>query len=287
MPNTDEEGRKLGSYEMDKTTSGLVQTEPGDSGSPIFLGLPWWHGSRKVLVSANSNSWTAPTMVLPGYSTSEQADAVRLNTLWLKARMEDPDADGVPNACDDDPAVRDSGDRTELCPAALGFPVGEDVEAYPEGSLMCPAGYVASGVRGRESAHVGLVDELAVRCTSETCFEGGACDTLWTDTYGMLDEPIGDPYTTTCPNGQWMTAIHGHTAEFNGRDEVISLGIFCSRPYQGWPSVPAAHGGEGMLLEDPYLAICPEFEPLRGLVAHSRYRQIITGMVPVCRESQR
>lgn len=289
-PNPVRLSRGTGAIEFDRWQPGMVYEEQGDSGSPTLLGLPWNPGDSQVLVSVTSSTHAAaPTLYQTGWMHPEQLDAVRLNSLWLAARRDDPDGDGVPAACDASPTVRDPAARTALCPGPIGYPSGGEVIGYPEGSLVCSEGSVLTGIRGRHSTTAGMTNGFSVRCSSEGCFDGGVsgpCVTSWSDRFGLEERPGDATFQYTCPIGRWAIALAGKVQTFSGEDELMSLSLLCHYPGStpGWPTSSPEYGAAASPGASPFpVSVCPDYQPMRGVIAHSRWRDYLTGLMPVCR----
>jgi len=200
----------------------------GDSGGPT-LGYNDYtfeghgiSGPRVVLATTqNSGGRTNPLNYSPGkvLSANQQA-TVRLNQLWVNARLNDADYDDIPTPCDLNPATEASTvaafTANNLCPAPTapnlwgprdstywtGNPaVWVSVRRYPTAALQCKPGYAITGIKGRAGW---LIDELAVQCTPLSCLDKpalGCYDKYWTDGFG--EGSGGTAFTKTCNSG-WV-----------------------------------------------------------------------------------
>jgi hypothetical protein len=292
IPNTITQNPRDGFLSLDNTTAGYGIVDPGDSGGPTMgssvfpiykqtlagtireFEIEEDHHLMAVTHGGTNSSDTAPLSWTTGSAvTRNQGETALRNALWLAAMRDDADGDGLPLACDPDPASPIwAGNR---CPDPVGVPQAQ-TKTVPVGSLMCAPGYFAAGLSGRSGA---LVDQLQVRCRARSCFdESGACEEYLTDAFGGDGGGAFDMY---CPSSQVMVGIGG--SEVPG-DLMTGLQIQCLEfgavalgnsggAVQGWT------GGQGGA---PVSRRCGQYQSLVGFEARSSDARWITGLQPIC-----
>jgi hypothetical protein len=196
----------------DNTTANFGSVDHGDSGGP-HIGQKfqtWTDGSTFVYDSAIfatsvlAGCESAPLAHNSGVTeTSNQSSTVRLNSLWLRARADDADGDGLPNECDSDPA--NATGSVNLCPPPLGAPVGAATASSPTAQLQCPFGTMPVGLKGQYGASI---QRMGVECEELECFSGTACSGLRTVS-DMFGPPTGSAFETACPEGERMVGLSG------------------------------------------------------------------------------
>lgn len=271
--------------------AGFVHTNPGDSGGPTY-GYINRLLSRTRLVVATTKSGrrlgspstpasgtlnTVPVAYLAGMS-GQQRESVRLNHLWLKARRDDADNDGYPIQCDANPAAPGLH-RTARCPAPDGRPTRSRTKGYPQGSLMCRDGYVATGYRGKYGSWG--VRTMALRCSTTACVsnaQSSSCSrTYWTDTYGLRNS--GTSYSQICAPGEGMYGFFGRIRRSNGR--IQSFGINCMRPGRAYRAHPE-RGRQSAVGAYRFHHQCSGGRYLQGAVVRMVGRSYLSGVQAVC-----
>lgn len=271
---------------------GAVHTNPGDSGGPTFGYLNRWFepnprrvvmattksglASPSVTTAASNPVNTVPIAYIAGMS-SEQREAVRLNHLWLQARIDDADNDGYPIQCDSDPSSP-GPDRTARCPAPDGRPIRSKTKGYPQGSLMCDDGFVATGYYGKYSDWG--IRRLGLQCRPVGCVDGSdgaSCTRSYrTDQYGLSNS--GTSFSQQCRAGLAIYGFHGRITDSNGR--IQSLGIKCKKP--GRYATYHARGRTGTDRSRQFTHDCSNNRLLQGVVARMMSRYHISGIQGVC-----
>lgn len=264
--------------------------DPGDSGGPTMASrrYTWIDGSTidvgHVVVGTTQNpSDMAPLAYNPGITmTSNQLLTVRINALWASARADDADGDGLPSACDANPAAASTADN--LCPDALGGPRGAATVNVQVGQLTCRPGYAAVGMRGRSGD---LIDRLAVQCRALSCFEnnGAGCANnpiyeYWTDEFGGTG---GGAWDIRCPNGQLMVGVDASDNTSTGL--LHSIGPRCATYGDVVAAAPApttVSRAGNVSLGNFARRDCSPGKVLSGFQARSSDARYVTGVQPVC-----
>jgi hypothetical protein len=277
-------------------------TNGGDSGGPAIGASVWsWldgsryrsgryivgtfqNGPKDNGVAAGDAQDLAPLAYDPGIEMSaNQRLTVRLNSLWVQARADDPDDDGFATSCDANPTA--SGPTTDnLCPASVGGLRGVARRQAPMGQLACRPGYVAVGLQGGAGY---AIDRLAVQCRALSCFGHGApaCEGVpayeyWTDHFGGNG---GAAFTSTCPAGQVLVGvsarhndvdgwIHGLAARCAPRSTVVSGGPLVTQ--LAWAGSP--WWGADAVRD------CGGTRTLVGFQARSADGITVTSLQPIC-----
>jgi hypothetical protein len=266
------------------------ESEDGDSGSPVYGYKDFFFGPNltqyrvKHLVSTTQNPVDRAPVAYTANMTVNQRETVRVNSLWLQARRDDIDGDGIPAACDSDPS---SGvGSTNTCPAPVGIPRGADTAGNPSGALTCDPGYVAVGVRGRAGA---LIDRLGLKCAAISCFSGAAgCDTYWTDEFGGSG---GSAFERSCDAGSVLVGVNAREENRRLQDpaeRITGLTFRC----QDFASVAAGSSSNSRFLASvggaaffPGVntgAYCGPFEVVTGFEARTNDLRFVTGLAPIC-----
>lgn len=281
IPNSFSMSPRDGYISRDTTTQNLATATAGDSGGPTFgIQMSTFNGNffevRRGVFGTTQNQFDlAPLAFNIGVAlTPNQREAVRLNALWAKARVDDVDGDGLPTACDSDPA--DGVGSTNLCPAPLGSPTGTSTVDRPAALLECPLGYYATGVFGRAGD---LIDAIGVHCRQLSCFAVGCDGQFDTERFGGTG---GGEFDLPCPAGEIMvgvgsavdaSAMHGIAPRCVPAAEVLSP----SRPI-----TQTTHAGNSALGDHVEVADCPVGRFLTGFQARSNDKRWSTGLQPIC-----
>jgi len=294
IPGTITQNPRDGYITEDQTTPNFGSVDPGDSGGPImgFQRITQLFGgsvdvSHFVLGTAqNTGGDKAPLAYATGTTlTANQTLTIRLNSLWAQAQVDDADGDGLPTACDRNPASPNAaGDN--LCPAEVGAPTGASLgsqlsasTAVPLAALACKPGYTAVALRGRSGA---LVDDLAVKCQALGCFTapGGTCNqTYWTDDFGGTG---GVAFEADCAGGSLLTGIQGQQ---DPGIVVTSLQPRCNtflNVKAGSTAGVTALGSFGGAGTAAYTDACPGSQTLVGFQARTSDARWVTGLQPIC-----
>ncbi len=289
-----------GALLRDTTTPEFAIADRGDSGGPTFSSLcpGCAEEGRRALIGATKAPAAVTALTYDAGATSNalQTHAARVNSLWLAARVADPDGDGVPDECDGNRTDWNPQD-TSRCPGLLGGPamplgdpnvsVGLLTDLWYEGRIACKPGYAAIGVRGKNGSEI---RHLAVHCRAVSCI-GRSCsdDSLqsadyWTERFGgETDVGGGGDFDLACPSGQIMAGVHG---THESGTVVRSLGIKCGTVADlAAGSAPFVTGLRG----DPsrgtsFDATCSSNKALVGFHGRTSDREArwITGLQPVC-----
>jgi|GEM_PF-1891928 len=206
----------------DCVTTNFACTDGGDSGGPSLgqYWATWTDGSRYLVAQAlegtTQNGRSDPVAPVPAATdmapltyhggidmTANQLLTAKLNTLWLKARMDDADGDGLPTSCDPNPGS--SAWVGSTCPAELGVPRGAATTTVPVAQLQCKIGYAPVGMKGRAGW---LVDQLQLKCSPIRCIKTGlgCAESYYTDSFGGAG---GAAFEDTCPSGQVLAGFEG------------------------------------------------------------------------------
>jgi hypothetical protein len=278
----------------DQSTPNFGSVDPGDSGGPAmgFQAWPYLNGTTLnvghfvVGTAQNTGGDKAPISYTTGTTlTTNQTLTVRLNSLFALATVDDADGDGLPTACDTNPAASNPG-TTSLCPAEVGTPTGASLAgtqsasatSVPLGQVACQPGYFAIGLGGRSGA---LVDQLSVHCQALSCFYTGTCagtNQYWTDGFGG---PGGGAFDTECPSGSIVTGVLAQTVSGT---TLSALQAECTpiasvvdnqsnRSYLSWV------GGAGSAQVDNS---CATNKSLVGFQTRSYDARWVTGIQTIC-----
>ncbi|WP_163994969.1 hypothetical protein [Pyxidicoccus caerfyrddinensis] len=300
-PNTITLAPRDGYLSTDTATANFGNANGGDSGGSSIgaFRYSWVDGSlleaQRYVVGTVQNGMEAgttsskpldlaPMAYDPGITmTANQRLTVRLNSLWAQARADDADGDGLPSACDANPAQANPT-SDNLCPAPLGGPRGTGIGSMPVAQLACRPGYAAVGLRGRSGD---LIDRLAVQCRAFSCFGNAdaqcAGDTRyehWTDEFGGEG---GGAWTASCPSGYVLMGVGATDNPVDGW--VHSLAPRCapfSSVMSGSPTPVQLPGGGNPAWGSPAERNCASGQFLVGFQARSRDSRFVTGLQPIC-----
>jgi hypothetical protein len=285
----------LGQLAYGTGISGDVHGNPGDSGGPTF---GYMHRFFKptlqtpIVIAATKSGFHSPSSTtvgsapmraaplahLPGMS-AEQDEAARLNHLWLRARVDDADNDGIPIQCDSDPASP-GYDRTSRCPAPDGVPRVRETKGYPQGSLMCDDGFVVTGYRGSETNRG--ITRLAVLCRPQSCVDASnlySCSrSYWTDEYGIAGKTTGLRFSEVCGWGARVDGFTGRTGRSSRK--IRSMAITCKKGAGGVRS--PSHGRYSTSHTRTFHHNCSNGKFVQGVVARMKDRNVISGIQAVC-----
>jgi hypothetical protein len=266
---------------LDSTTHEYGGANKGDSGGPTmgYTLFSWPYGDPTYVnhvVTATTNEVNNSPLgynydILP---TPNQQFTARLSSLWVKARMDDADGDGLPGACDSNPAAVST---TNLCPAPIGGPSGTAVTAVPEAKLACRLGFLPVGIIGRSGA---LIDFLTVKCSPIPCILNGigCANNYNTDPFGGNG---GVPWESTCAADSVLVGFKGtHDSGY-----IRSLGGRCSRLSSlrtGSATVVdlGVYGDTGT--GSSYAFTCGTGNALTGVQARSSDKRWVTGLQSIC-----
>lgn len=223
-------GARDGYGYLDETTT-FSDIERGDSGGPTVGYHSYDYGSgtirrtRGVLlgVAQGTSAVGAGHTAIASYDlgvdlTPNQVLTARLNYLWLQALTRDSDADLLVDECDADPTESDALNGhgpQNTCPT----PYGTNERDVPRAGLICPEGYVATGVRGRGDT---VILELAVQCTPVAALLSGDTATpnsFWTEHFGEGNSTSETSFEHTCPDGE---AFSGVFARYETTPQLLS-----------------------------------------------------------------
>jgi hypothetical protein len=287
--NTITQSPRDGYFTEDQATANFGSVDPGDSGGPVvgFIKWPWLNGTSVALnrfvvgTAQNTAGDKAPLSYATGTAlTPNQALTARLNALFVAAQADDADGDGLPSACDADPAVRNVNDN--LCPQEIGTPTGASLAtsqassstAVPIAQMACKPGYVAVGLRGRAGS---LIDQLAVHCRAVAYYGGAPGDDYWTDYFGGDG---GGTWSEDCPFPSVLAGINAQTVSTG--PTLASLQGLCKNITELWQNLPKQLpwvGGPGTASAS---AECATGQALMGFQARSYNGRWVTGVQPIC-----
>jgi hypothetical protein len=269
----------------------------GDSGGPSFwLDIqPWTNNTtyvtRKVIVATTNDGGghaaAAPLNYNPGITmTPNQLLTARLNSLWVRARADDADGDGVPYDCDSRPDLEGVPGGDNTCPPPVGG-VQNPLTA-PVALLECRPGYVPVGIRGRFGD---LIDQLQLRCRAYSCFDQPATcgDEYYTEPFGGNG---GGPLEQTCPNDSVLVGAHGKA----NTSFIYSFGAACApmarvrsgeaRAFKTQITPAMGTGTQGTA----YSFDCAQRDAgsrdnwIQGFQARTIHKQWVEGLQPICNE---
>jgi hypothetical protein len=286
-------------YLARNTAPNFGHGDGGDSGGPTFWldEQPWLNGTtymaRRAIVATlqttGQGAATSPLAYNPGISmTPNQLLTARLNSLWISARADDADTDGVPYDCDVNPAISDEFDN-HFCPPPVGGPNGVDTANVPIGLLECKPGYVPAGLSGRFGD---LIDQLSMRCMAYSCFDRPeTCGDFYvTDAFGGSG---GGALGQACANDSVLFGAHGKASDTH----IFSVGSKCapmswlrqnSSRARGTDLAGMGNGNGGFAYDVDCAArgAGQRDSWLKGFQARTTDKRFVTGLHPVCDEDR-
>jgi hypothetical protein len=287
--NTITQSPRDGYLTEDQSTPNYGSVDPGDSGGPVvgFVNWPWRNGASVAVnrfiagTAQNSGGDKAPLSYATGSGlTANQKLTIRLNSLFVAAQADDADGDGLPTACDANPASANVNDN--LCPHEIGTPTGASLgtsqgasaTAVPIAEMACKPGYVAVGLSGRGGA---LIDQLQVHCRAVAYYLGAPGDDYWTDYFGGNG---GVAWSTDCPYPSVLVGINAEATN-NGQTLAGFQGICknIGQLGQNNPNYLSWVGGTGNSFS---FAECALNQTLIGFQARSYDARWVTGVQPIC-----
>lgn len=224
-----------------------ARAEPGNSGGVTVGVIDSPPGSNIIphqfIVGTTQNSATDISPL--GYTddmTVNQKLTVKLNSLWVKARMADIDGDGLPVECDPDPVIVNRADEN-LCTASVGVPTGRFTHGYPQARLECSDGYFATGFKAvREENNI---ENMRLSCSNVACLSGeGECRIYFTklagyEQTGLLIYPNRVETNGECNAGMAISAIN--VIPNRDGDKLLALQFSCS-PFTTVDRISVARG---------------------------------------------
>jgi hypothetical protein len=277
-----------------QSAANFGSVDQGDSGGPAMGFLKWPYvggttldiGHFVVGTAQNTGGDKAPIAYQTGTTlTANQTLTVRLNSLFALAEIDDADNDGLPTACDANPASPNPT-SDNVCPPGFGTPTGASLAtsetssstSVPVGEVACKPGYMAIGMGGHSGS---LVDQLSIHCQALSCFYTGSCssgNSYWTDYFGGTG---GVAFDTECASGSILTGVFAETttgpivssliAECTPISSVVDN--ISNRTYLSWV------GASGTTELDES---CKTNQSLVGFQARSSDARWVTALQPIC-----